>query len=61
MAFHASQMYAKNIVTFMKEICKDGSLALDLENNEVHRDTLLTRDGAVVQARVKDLLAGSKA
>jgi NAD(P) transhydrogenase subunit alpha len=59
--FHASQMYAKNLVTFMKEISKDGALALDVENNEVHRDTLLTRDGAVVQARVKDLLVATPA
>jgi len=59
--FHASQMYAKNLVTFMKEISKDGALALDVENNEVHRDTLLTRDGAVVQARVKELLAAATA
>ena len=59
--FHASQMYAKNLVTFMKEISKDGNLALDVENNEVHRDTLLTNEGAVVQARVKDLLAPATA
>lgn len=53
--FHASQMYAKNLVTFMKEITKDGALALDMQN-EVHRETLVTRDGAVVHAKVKDLL-----
>lgn len=53
--FHASQMYGKNLVTFVKEITKDGALALDMEN-EVHRDTLLTRDGEVVQARVRELL-----
>jgi NAD(P) transhydrogenase subunit alpha len=53
--FHASQMYAKNLVTFLKEITKDGALALDMEN-EVHRDTLLTREGEVVQPRVRELL-----
>ncbi len=53
--FHASQMFAKNVVTFLKELTKDGALALDMEN-EVHRDTLLTRNGEVVQPRVRDLL-----
>ena len=53
--FHASQMYAKNLVTFLKEITKDGALALDMEN-EVHRDTLLTHEGEVVQPRVRELL-----
>ncbi|MCH7808294.1 MAG: Re/Si-specific NAD(P)(+) transhydrogenase subunit alpha [Planctomycetes bacterium] len=53
--FHASQMYGKNCVTFLKELTKDGKIELDMEN-EVHRDTLLTRDGEVVNARIKELL-----
>jgi NAD(P) transhydrogenase subunit alpha len=53
--FHASQMYARNLVTFLKEITKDGALALDMEN-EVHRDTLLARDGEVVHSRIRELL-----
>ena len=52
--FHASQMYGKNCVTFLKELTKDGKIELDMEN-EVHRDTLLTRDGEVVNARIKEL------
>ena len=53
--FHASQMYARNVVNFLKELTKDGAVALDLQN-EVLRDTLVTRDGEVVQARVRDIL-----
>jgi len=54
--FHASQMYAKNVVTFIKELTnKEGELALDLEN-EVHRETLLTRDGEVVHPRIQQIL-----
>ena len=54
--FHASQMYAKNLVTFIKEITdKEGALAIDLEN-EVHAGTLLTRDGAVVHKTILELL-----
>lgn len=53
--FHASQMYARNLTTFLKEIVKDGKMALDMQN-EVHRDTLVTRGGEVVNARVRELL-----
>jgi len=54
--FHASQMYARNLTTFLKEITdKEGALALDMEN-EVHRDTLVARDGEVVNARLRELL-----
>ncbi len=53
--FHASQMFARNLVTFLKELTQDGALALDMEN-EVHSETLLTRDGEVVSARVRELL-----
>ncbi|MGB0717126.1 MAG: Re/Si-specific NAD(P)(+) transhydrogenase subunit alpha [Phycisphaerae bacterium] len=53
--FHASQMYGKNLTTFLKEISKDGALALDLEN-EVHRETLVAHDGKVVHERIKSLL-----
>lgn len=53
--FHASQMYSKNIVTFLNELMKDSELALDMEN-EIHRETLLTRDGEVVNPQVRELL-----
>jgi H+-translocating NAD(P) transhydrogenase subunit alpha len=58
--YHASQMYSKNIVTFLlhllgKDGAKQPSLVLNLED-EITRDTLLTRDGAVIHARIKELL-----
>lgn len=53
--YHASQMYGKNLTTFLKEITKDGALALDLEN-EVHRETLVAHEGKVVHERIKSLL-----
>jgi NAD(P) transhydrogenase subunit alpha len=62
---HASQMYSKNITTFLAHLLgKDGAkkptLELDL-NDEITRETLLTRDGDVVHPRVKDLLgAGTR-
>jgi NAD(P) transhydrogenase subunit alpha len=59
--YHASQMYSKNITTFLahllgKEGAKKPALELDLAD-EITRETLLTSDGEVVHARVKDLLA----
>jgi NAD(P) transhydrogenase subunit alpha len=57
---HASQMYSKNITTFLAHLLgKDGAAKASLEidpSDEITRDTLLTRDGDVVHARVKDLL-----
>src|SRR5437762_10285373 len=59
--YHASQMYSKNITTFLAHLLgKDGAtkpaLELDLAD-EITRETLLTKDGDVVHARVRDLLA----
>ena len=58
---HASQMYSKNITTFLahllgKEGAKKPSLELDL-TDEITRETLLTQNGEVVHVRVKALLA----
>ena len=52
---HASQLYAKNIQTFLLHIAKEGKLALDA-NDQIVRETLLTRDGDVVESRVRGLL-----
>jgi H+-translocating NAD(P) transhydrogenase subunit alpha len=57
--YHASQMYSKNITTFLTHLLgKDGAqhseLALNLED-EITRETLLTRGGEVVHARIREL------
>lgn len=49
--YHASQMYAKNITSFLLNLVKDGQLHIN-EADEIHRETLLTRDGQLVNARV---------
>jgi H+-translocating NAD(P) transhydrogenase subunit alpha len=58
--YHASQMYSKNITTFLahllgKEGAKQAAFSLNTED-EITRETLLTRDGDVVHARVRSLL-----
>ncbi len=53
--FHASQLYAKNIVTFLLHLVKDGALNIDTAD-EITRDTLVTQGGQVVNARVREKL-----
>lgn len=53
--YHASQMYAKNISTFLLHLVKDGSLSLDTED-EITRETLVTRGGKVVHPSVREAL-----
>jgi NAD(P) transhydrogenase subunit alpha len=52
---HASQMYAKNLAAFFLHLVKDGALRLDLQD-EITRETLLTRDGEVVHPRIREAL-----
>jgi H+-translocating NAD(P) transhydrogenase subunit alpha len=51
--YHASQMYARNLTAFLLHLIKDGKVRMDLDD-EIIRETLLTRDGAVVNARVRE-------
>ncbi len=44
--FHASQMYARNIASFVSLLVKDGALRLDFED-EIVRDTCVTHAGEV--------------
>ncbi|NLX97135.1 MAG: Re/Si-specific NAD(P)(+) transhydrogenase subunit alpha [Rhodopirellula sp.] len=54
--YHASQMYAKNITTFLLHLVKDGQVRIN-EEDEIIRETLVTRDGKVVNPRVTELLS----
>jgi NAD(P) transhydrogenase subunit alpha len=57
--YHASQMYSKNITTFLAHLLgKDGATQPAFPINaddEITRETLLTRGGEVVHARVREL------
>jgi H+-translocating NAD(P) transhydrogenase subunit alpha len=54
--YHASQMYAKNIATFLKYLVnKEGNLVLN-RDDEIVSETLVTHDGEVVHPRVRELL-----
>ncbi|HEV2165562.1 MAG TPA: NAD(P) transhydrogenase subunit alpha [Thermoplasmata archaeon] len=57
-AFHASQMYAKNLLSFLALFGpQDGKLP-DQYSDEILQATLVTKDGAVVHAPTQALLGG---
>ena len=52
-AYHASQTYARNITSFVQHLAPEGQLTIDLED-QITFDTLLTRDGEIVQPAVRE-------
>ena len=55
---HASQMYARNITTFLEHLLEEGNLKVDLED-EITAGTLIVHQGAIVNERVLGLLGAS--
>jgi len=53
--YHASQMYSKNITTFLMHLIKDGTIQTGADD-EIVRETLVTSGGQVVHARVREAL-----
>jgi len=56
--FHASQMYAKNIATFLLHLVDEGNLKIDTED-EITEGTLITQGGKVVNTRVLEAMGAS--
>lgn len=53
---HASEMFSKNITTFLLPMIKSGSVKIDT-TDEIIRETLVTQNGEVVHDRVRELLS----
>jgi H+-translocating NAD(P) transhydrogenase subunit alpha len=51
--YHASQMYARNLTTYLTYMVKDGKLQQNLQD-EIVRETLITNGGEIVNARVRE-------
>jgi H+-translocating NAD(P) transhydrogenase subunit alpha len=51
--FHASQMYARNLTTFLTYMVKDGKPQLNMQD-EIIRETMITRGGEIVNARARE-------
>lgn len=54
--YHASQMYARNLTAFLLHIVKQGKLQIDAED-DITRETLVTRGGEIVQSRIREFFA----
>ncbi len=52
--YHASQMYSRNLLAFLRHLVKDGAMTFD-EDDEITRETLLTRHGKIVNRRLREL------
>jgi H+-translocating NAD(P) transhydrogenase subunit alpha len=53
--YHASQMFAKNVTTFLAHLTRDGQWRIDLDDVIV-RETLVAKDGHVVNEKVREAL-----
>ncbi|MBW3593337.1 MAG: Re/Si-specific NAD(P)(+) transhydrogenase subunit alpha, partial [Actinobacteria bacterium] len=51
MPLHASQMYSRNVASFLGLLVRDGELALDFDD-EIVRDTCVTHEGRVLKEPV---------
>ncbi len=54
-AYHASQMFSRNVETFLKVLLKDGELAVDT-GDEIVAGTLVCDGSEVVHPRLRELL-----
>jgi NAD(P) transhydrogenase subunit alpha len=54
--YHASQMYARNLTAFLQLLVKEGQLQINTQD-EIIRETLVTRGGEIVNARVREALS----
>jgi NAD(P) transhydrogenase subunit alpha len=56
LAYNASQMFSKNVVTFLQHLVKDGELVLD-PDDAITKGALLTRAGEVVNEAASEAAA----
>jgi NAD(P) transhydrogenase subunit alpha len=58
--FHASQMYARTVTSFLAHLVKDGNVQLDL-SDELTRGPLVTHQGEIMNEVVKAALKADRA
>ena len=59
-AFHASQAFSRNIEKLLVHITAEGNWKIDL-NEEITKGCVITREGEIVHAKVKETATGVKA
>jgi len=55
---HASELYAKNLLNFLELLISDGAINIDLED-EIINASLITHDGQIHHAGIKEQLEGA--
>jgi NAD(P) transhydrogenase subunit alpha len=53
--YHASQMYARNITTFLTHLLDEGALPFDMED-QITAESMVIRDGKVANPMVQEAL-----
>lgn len=51
--YHASSLFARNVSAFLQHLVKEAKLNLDTKD-EIIRETMVTQDGEIVNARVRE-------
>ncbi|PYQ41001.1 MAG: NAD(P)(+) transhydrogenase (Re/Si-specific) subunit alpha [Acidobacteria bacterium] len=51
--YHASQMYARNLMTFLTYMVKEGKPQLNMQD-EIIRETMITSGGEIINSRVRE-------
>ncbi|MBE9177584.1 Re/Si-specific NAD(P)(+) transhydrogenase subunit alpha [Oculatella sp. LEGE 06141] len=59
MPIHASQMYAKNLLTLVQHLLKDGALQLNFDDDIIN-SACVTHNGEIRNQRVKDALVAEQ-
>ncbi|EHQ08079.1 Re/Si-specific NAD(P)(+) transhydrogenase subunit alpha [Leptonema illini] len=54
LAYHASQLYSRNLQALIEYLTKEGNLNLDA-NDEIVKGALITRDGQIVHEKTREL------
>ncbi|MBV8207509.1 MAG: Re/Si-specific NAD(P)(+) transhydrogenase subunit alpha [Acidobacteria bacterium] len=54
--YHASQMYARNLTSFLQLLVKNGQVNLNLQD-DIIRETLVTEGGEIVNPRVRQFFS----
>jgi NAD(P) transhydrogenase subunit alpha len=54
--YHASQMYARNVTSFLTLLVKEGKLQLNLQD-DILRETLVTQGGEIVNPRLREFFS----
>ncbi|HKS82870.1 MAG TPA: Re/Si-specific NAD(P)(+) transhydrogenase subunit alpha [Candidatus Acidoferrales bacterium] len=54
--YHASQMYSRNLTTFLLNMVKDGNVQLNMQDDIV-AGTLVTQGGEIINGRVREFFA----